>query len=918
VKPSALFHKNLQIIKNLQPDLGKHIQERLDALGGELPSWQISETPQGQWVSCGDLAPFFQKGKTDEKVIKKRKKETAAHPVVLCYGVGASPYLSEFLRSLDKNTLAVVVIEPHVDLLLHTLDKSSIFQAIPSQCRISFVVHPERRDVEEALGINIKPLGTFPVTDCYIEEHAPELEAFKESFVELNSVFRETLRIAVEMLGNTAEDTLIGLRNMCLNAPWIWKTPSITELAERFSGLPVVSVGSGPSLEKNFRLLKGMENKCLIVAADTATPKLLREGIVPHIVITLERPLRMYLDYFRPLLRNHWEECGNILLIAESVSPSQVVGRWPGPVMVVGKAEIPVDKWIVNHGLLGDLLFSGASVVHVALSIAEICKASSLALIGQDLAYGEEGETHSEGIIAEEDAKRDKALGLVSGYEVPGINGGTVRTHISWLKMIRVYESAIPVLHVPVYDCTEGGALIRHTQVLPFQAYLENHASSEGELPETPASWCRVAAKSITFGRKFEALKKSLPQILQQLDVLERDCLDMEDLVKKTVAPGLPPERRQKTSLEVAKKLDIFHSRNRAIAFVGQSYAYYSGKIFAKVRRMETQEEVELWEQTWISLIDAHKELIRVFRYWVRHAFAALEWCRTREEEGELDKVLGALSPEDSRKMAEDLLAEKEGTSFLDTFEMMDIISLGSRSDPLEDGWPPELFWTLSLVYEQQGRNEQAFNLMRSASKLLEGTNFGVYQMGRFLLDAARIYGAPDYCHMAPYPLALSTLRQARRILEPLGEKGVCDDLEGSLRKNWNAFAQNHLENLIKSKKDLENKDMYVSITEAQMALTEKNIPEALELTWQAILDYAERAPKKMLPLYLWLSLLLPDLQHAEDSHIADTAKDILLGLGKHLLFLRKCGYPLVPEVAKALEEQGFSFQKVSGVSQGS
>lgn len=912
MKPSTLFYKNFQIIKNLQPTLAKHIQERLDALEGELPSWKISETPQGQWISCGELAPFFQKSKTDEKVIKKRKKETAAHPIVLCYGVGAPPYLVEFLRSLDQNTLAVVLIEPNVDLLLHTLDKSSVFQALPPQCRLSFVVHPERQDVEGALGINIKPLGTFPVTDCYIEEHAPELEAFKESFTELNGVFRETLRIAVEMLGNTAEDTLIGLRNMCLNAPWMWKTPSLKDFMQRFSGLPVISVGSGPSLEKNFRLLKGMEKKCLIIAADTATPKLLREGIVPHIVITLERPLRMYTDYFRPLVRDYGEMCKSILLVAEAVSPSQVVGCWPGPVMVIGKVEIPLDQWIVQRGFLGDTLFSGASVVHVALGFAEISKASSLALIGQDLAYGEEGETHSSGIIAEQDARTEKARGLVEGYEVPGIYGGTVRTNISWLKMIRIYEGMIPTLHIPVYDCTEGGALIRHTQVLSLKEYLELHISPEKELPETPSSWFYNAVKKVDFRKKFEAIEKSLFQIFQELDVLEKDCFDMGVLVEKAVAPGLAPERRQKISLEAANKLDLFHNRNRAIAFVGQSYAYHSGKTFARVRRMKTQEEIELWEETWQALVQAHQELLRVFRYWINYALTALDWCKTRHREGTLLQSLEALDPESSLEQAKELLENLQGISVLGSHHGVDVTILGIRCDPQEYGWPPELLWTLGLVYEQQGRNEQAFTLMQEASRLLEGKEIEESVAGHFLLDAARIYGAPDYCHLPPYPLALSMLRQARRFLEPLGSSVACDVVEEGLRKSWHSFAENQLDSMVRGRKDLKSRDRLVAITEARMALVEKDVSRALMLSWRAVLDHAEDSPRKIFPLYAWLVSLLPDLRHAEDPVIAETAQEILLDLGKHLRFLQRCGLPLLPEVASALSEQGFSFTETS------
>src|SRR4029077_4950210 len=53
----------------------------------------------------------------------------------------------------------------------------------------------------------------------------------------------------------------------------------------RFANMPLVIVSAGPSLDRNVRDLKGMEDRCFILAVDTALRPLLAAGIVPHAVI---------------------------------------------------------------------------------------------------------------------------------------------------------------------------------------------------------------------------------------------------------------------------------------------------------------------------------------------------------------------------------------------------------------------------------------------------------------------------------------------------------------------------------------------------------------------------------------------------------------------------------------------------------
>ncbi|MDR1293867.1 MAG: hypothetical protein LBK59_02730, partial [Bifidobacteriaceae bacterium] len=73
----------------------------------------------------------------------------------------------------------------------------------------------------------------------------------------------------------------------------------------------------------------------------------------------------------------------------------EVVGKWPGPAAVVGKSELSLDRWIVGEVLGGGLLVSGLSVAHMGIWLAAFLGASSIALIGQDLAFASDADSRT-------------------------------------------------------------------------------------------------------------------------------------------------------------------------------------------------------------------------------------------------------------------------------------------------------------------------------------------------------------------------------------------------------------------------------------------------------------------------------------------------------------------------------------------
>ena len=900
------FTRNMERLQELQPKLAERIYDFVEENGFPQPS--VKETPAGLWCSGLGGRPFFQLH-LSEKTFIPRKKRERPRPVVMIYGIGYPPYLVQMLRSIDKSVLAVIIFEPSLEILVYTFTLSSVYDALPQFARVSFVLEDERIFLDEALHVNVSPLGTFPVTQADIIEHSGEREIFQKEIVALVAEFRKAVRISVEKLGNTAEDTLVGVRNICLNAPYIWHTPSLEDLAKKYEGIPVITVASGPSLEKNFSLLKGLGGRCLIVCADTALPKLLREDIIPHIVVTLERPFRMYLDYFRPLYEEHYDKCKNILLLAEGVSPSQVVGRWPGAIGVIGKYEIPVDQWIIKETFGGNTLYSGASVMHVALSFAAFCKASSVAMIGQDLAYSKEGASHSSGIVSLADEKTEQSR-MISGYDVPGIYGETVRTSISWLKMLQIFEDMIASFPCKVFDCTEGGAKIEGTEILDFSDYIEKYLENREPFDVLPCAFFLQKQEELLPTEKAEAISFRLARLFDTIEELRELLRKMEQTMKKGSAPGLTSSLRREIALDAAEKLDSFHKKNSAVAFIGQSYAYATGSAFALYRFMEFQEEIEHWQKAWGELLEAHKKILGFLNYWFEYLSLAIKWYASFPSSREFLETVHPCLEKESRKFSLDFFGE---ASFLE-FEneaIPTVTSFLARTDAYKQGWDPLVMWRGSLFLEQQGRFEQASLFMEEAAEIMEGQEVSEQTLGNFLFDYARLLSKEDLCHFPKYRKSLSILNQAKQYL---GEEfPKIGQLSLSIRTAYGKALLRYKEAVItpyaNTNPEMAFREVVMNV---ERLLTTQRLDLALRAVWSGIVAFGEQVPQDVRPHFLWLLNLIPKTIHAQDDMIKEASLEILDSIAVNLSLLEKIRVPLSMELIALLEEQGISFASSS------
>jgi len=201
----------------------------------------------------------------------------------------------------------------------------------------------------------------------------------------------------VTLLHNSA----ITCRNIAANLPTYLATPPSDILRGRFAGHPAILVAAGPSLGKNVDQLKGLEDRAIIIAAQTTLRLLLDRGIRPHFVTSLDFS-DLSRQFFEGLEISH-----DLMLVAEPKATWHVVDIFRGAVdarakhadaKAVGMAPSSKRRVILldnefAHRCVGESLAkrtpmqAGATVMHLSFYLAQWLGCDPIIFIGQDLGF---------------------------------------------------------------------------------------------------------------------------------------------------------------------------------------------------------------------------------------------------------------------------------------------------------------------------------------------------------------------------------------------------------------------------------------------------------------------------------------------------------------------------------------------------
>lgn len=310
--------------------------------------------------------------------------------------------------------------------------------------------------------------------------------------------------------------------NAIRNWPFIAKAQGVRAFRGACAGIPGVVIGAGPSLDLDIQLLKGLQDKCLLVCTDRALKAVLPHGIRPHIVCSAD----MDVDLVK--LYDHLDIPSDLIMCFDRDAYHPVVAHWPGP-MVTYDTAFDAHLWGRMFTGLKGFMHKNLSVGHTAYYFAALAGCSTIMLVGIDNAFPGT-HTHAKGTSDVDGGVIDPAV--PTWTVTKDVHGNDVRSSPGFTEYAKAFGRAIPEQRIPVINCTPIGAHIDGAPHMRFEEALKIHATETHDikaimkscmaLPVQPFDVERFTAHYDNIIPQLEACKRQAEFGMTQLRQAER------------------------------------------------------------------------------------------------------------------------------------------------------------------------------------------------------------------------------------------------------------------------------------------------------------------------------------------------------------------------------------------------------------
>ncbi|EDH7304889.1 DUF115 domain-containing protein, partial [Campylobacter coli] len=389
------------------------------------------------------------------------------YPVLYFYGFGNGILFKALLQ--NKNHQHIVVFEKDIEIIwimFHILDFSNELQS----ARL-MVLQTSSLDIEFFSNFcSSKPFFQFSRI-YFLELMSHYYERFHEDILGLNKKLAENFKNSIVSYGNDPLDALQGIEQFVYNLPQMITHPSYKELLSKRKGISdtAIIVSTGPSLTKQLPLLKKYANKATIFCADSSYPILAKHGIKPDYVLSLER-IPLTSEFFN---NDFGEFDKDIVFVCAGVVHPKTIEYLKNKTFIITQ-KILAFPYYIN---LKNFCYAavGFSVAHMAYEFATHLSHKNIIFIGQDLAYAEDGFSHTKDYSNldkhEGHFQRDKGKFQCLAY---GGNGKAESSEVWTMFRFFLQDTISRNIISTTYNCTEGGARIEGTIEKPFLWACEN------------------------------------------------------------------------------------------------------------------------------------------------------------------------------------------------------------------------------------------------------------------------------------------------------------------------------------------------------------------------------------------------------------------------------------------------------------
>ncbi|EAK2011376.1 motility associated factor glycosyltransferase family protein [Campylobacter jejuni] len=505
-------------------------------------------------------------------------EKTPRYPFICIYGIGNAL----LIKNLAKHYKHLFVFESEIELFilaLSTIDLSEelkvykvvLFDCVAKDLEIQIAMIFDQQSILEYLSLY----------EMFISSHY-YLKYYETSILSLNELCIKSASVAIRNADITCFLPLLTHGQFLQNIPSMLESIPfqriLSERKNKFDNAIVVS--AGPSLTKQLSLLKAYQDKAVIFCADGALSMLEKEGIIPDYVTNLDcRDLAMKFFQNKENLKQ------SIIALECATHPNVVRSLKAENCMIILRNKALYQRFNLNDFGYID---TGTHVSHFSYTLALALGFKNIIMIGQDLAFDEEGNSHSKGFDFGEKFSGEENIDKLKVTAYAG--KGEVLTHITWndYRIKLEYLFACNDQKAKFYNATEGGARINFTEELSFKECCEKLLTKEKPKFELP--------KSLTKNRSDKLLVKFKEKIQKDQDNAKRflnDALALKQILENILSKDflLPLEFLEK----VYQNIENFNHSLDTDEFIQDEVLRgafaYRGKFIADVLKLHIQDK---------------------------------------------------------------------------------------------------------------------------------------------------------------------------------------------------------------------------------------------------------------------------------------------------------------------------------------
>ncbi|EIO6068865.1 motility associated factor glycosyltransferase family protein [Campylobacter upsaliensis] len=469
-----------------------------------------------------------------EERLKEFKEKYPLYPVLYFYGISNAFMIENLLQ--NPYHCHLLVYERNLALLYTLLSSIDLSVALAQKRLLIFNEVSQMEYIFET-----QPFLAYSRT-YFLELMSDFYAREQKEILALNSFLMEGFKKSILKQGNDPKDALQGIRQYVYNLDSMIKNPSLKELlakrGAKFKSCVIVS--TGPSLSKQLPLLKEVQERVVIFAADSAYPILMQNDIVPDYVCMVERT-DFTAEFFKHDFGNKDDK--TTFLLASLVHPNAIEYLEKR-----GRNYILISKHL-NFAQYVDLkafglLPSAVSVAHMALALALELEFKELVFIGQDLAYDDVGHSHPKDYQHSanfESEAYEKIKVVAYGGE------GFVESHEIWIFFRQILEDLVKyVVSAKIYNATQGGARIEGMIEKPFSECCKDFNENKQNL---------VKLKPLSEDKQKEYALKAYAKVKKAF----KECVEFQAMLR-AYYEDIEPEFLRLNTLDLEEGLSVSFS----------------------------------------------------------------------------------------------------------------------------------------------------------------------------------------------------------------------------------------------------------------------------------------------------------------------------------------------------------------------